>query len=456
MQSDKSEKTLIRGLGLFEAATLIIGGMVGTTIFLVTSDVATIVGSPGLVMLTWVVAGLLQGAAALCFAELSASMPHTGGTYVFLNRAYNSELLSFCFAWMMCFAYSSAAIAVVAILAGIFLMPVLQGFGLIEGDYARHIAILLIVFLAILNARGVKQGGIAQNVFTIVKVSLMLVVIVTPLVLIDVQPANFLQSEISNTGLISSSQNVGTALILCLFAYSGAFFVTHVAEEISEPQRNIPKAIMSAFLIVFVLYLLINVTYLTTMPFDDVKASTHIASDVMARALGPTGAILTSFIVFCSAVGVVNAQLLNYPRIPFALAKDGLFFRRIANVSDTRRTPSNAIMLIGTWASLMVLAGSYSEILGFVAFVIHFFISLAVLAVIILRIREPDLVRPYKVWGYPWTPVLFLIVSAGYLINLIVTKPGSVFIGVAIVLAGLPFYWYWKRQMTDPISKNVP
>jgi len=446
MQSDKSEKTLIRGLGLFEAATLIIGGMVGTTIFLITSDVATIVGSPGLVMLTWVVAGLLQGAAALCFAELSASMPHTGGTYVFLKRAYNSELLSFCFAWMMCFAYSSAAIAVVAILAGIFLMPVLQGFGLIEGDYARHTAILLIVFLATLNARGVKQGGIAQNVFTIVKVSLMLVVIVTPLVLIDVQPANFLRSEISNAGFLSASQNVGTALILCLFAYSGAFFVTHVAEEISEPQRNIPKAIMSAFLIVFVLYLLINVTYLTTMPFDDVKASTHIASDVMARALGPYGAILTSFIVFCSAVGVVNAQLLNYPRIPFALAKDGLFFRRVASVSKTRRTPSNAIMLIGTWASLMVLAGSYSEILGFVAFVIHFFICLAVLAVIILRIREPELVRPYKVWGYPWTPVLFLIVSAGYLVNLIVTKPGSVLIGVAIVLAGLPFYWHWRRQ----------
>lgn len=446
MRLDKSDKSLIQGLGRFEATTLIVGGIIGTTIFLITTDVANIVGSPSLVLLTWIVAGLLQGTAALCFAELSAAMPHTGGTYVFLRRAYNSELLAFCFGWMMCFAYSSAAIAVVAIIAGTFLMPVLQGLNLIEGDYAKHAAITLIVFLALLNARGIRHGGITQNLITATKVSLMLAVIVIPLVFIDVRPANILQSEMSNTGFISVSQNVGTALILCLFSYSGAFFVTHVAEEVREPQRNIPKAIIGGFLIVFVLYLLINVTYLTTMSFDDVKSSTHIASDVMARSLGPSGAILTSFVVFVSAAGVLNAQLLNYPRIPFALAKDGLFFRRIADVSETRRTPANAIMLVGAWASILALAGSYSEILGFVAFVIHFFICLAVLAVIILRIREPDLVRPYKVWGYPWTPVLFLVVSAGYLINLIVTKPLSVLIGVAIVLAGLPFYRYWKRQ----------
>jgi amino acid transporter len=301
--------------------------------------------------------------------------------------------------------------------------------------------------LTILNARGIRHGGIAQNLITVLKVSLMLGVIVIPLVLIDGRPANFLQSDPSNAGFMATSQNVGTALILCLFSYSGAYFVTHVAEEISDPQRNIPKAIIGGFLIVFVLYLLINVTYLTTMTFDDVRASRHIASDVMANAMGPVGAILTSFVIFCSAAGVLNAQLLNYPRIPFALAKDRLFFKSIASVSETGRTPSNAIMLVGVWASILVLAGSYTEILGFVAFVIHFFICLAVLAVIILRIREPELARPYKVWGYPWTPVMFLIVSAGYLINLIVMKPASVLIGVAIVLAGLPFYWYWKRQI---------
>lgn len=445
----KTEKTLIRGLGRLEATTLIVGGIIGTTIFLITSDVANIVDSPGLVMLTWVVAGLLQGIAALCFAELSASMPHTGGTYVFLRRAYQSELLSFCFAWMMCFAYGSAAIAVVAIMAGTFLMPVLQGIGLIEADYARHAAITLIVVLTFLNARGIRQGGIAQNILTAMKVSLMLVVIVIPLLALDVRPGNFMHSEIIDAGFLSTSQNVSTALILCLFSYSGAYFVTHVAEEIENPHKNIPKAITGGFLIVFVLYLLINVTYLTTMTFDEVKSSEHIASDVMATALGPAGTILTSFVIFCSAVGVLNAQLLNYPRIPFALAKDGLFFPQIAAVSEARRTPSNAILLVGIWSSVLVLAGSYTEILGFVAFVIHFFICLAVLAVIVMRIREPDLVRPYKVWGYPWTPIVFLLVSAGYLINLIVTRPDSVLIGVAIVAAGLPFYWYWKRRITE-------
>lgn len=442
----EADKTLLRGLGRLEATTLIVGGIIGTTIFLITTDVAKIVGSPGLVMLTWTVAGLLQGIAALCFAELSASMPHTGGTYVFLRRAYKSELLSFCFAWMMCFAYGSAAIAVVAIMAGIFLMPVLQGFGIVEGDYSRPVAITLIIVLTLLNARGIRHGGITQNALTALKVGLMLVVILVPLLLLDVQPANFMHAEGSDAGVLATSENIGTALILCLFSYSGAYFVTHVAEEVENPAKNIPLAITGGFLIVFVLYLLANITYLTTMSFDEIKSSEHIASDVMATALGPAGAVLTSFVIFCSAAGVLNAQLLNYPRIPFALARDGLFFKKIAGVSEARRTPTNAILLVGTWSAILALAGTFTEILGFVAFVIHFFICLAVVAVIVLRIREPDLERPYKVWGYPWTPLLFLLVSAGYLGNLIFTKTGSVLIGIGIVAAGLPFYWYWRSQ----------
>ena len=441
-----TDKSLVRGLGRFEGTTLVVGGIIGTTIFLITTDVANIVGSPGLVLLTWIVAGLLQGTAALCFAELSAAMPHTGGTYVFLKRAYSSDLLSFCFAWAICFAYGSAAIAVVAIMAGIFLMPVLQGVGLTEDDYSRHVAVALIVLFTTLNVRGIRSGGLTQNTLTTLKVGLMLVVILVPLMLLDVRPANLFYSEVGDAEALTTAKNIGTALILCLFSYSGAYFVTHVAEEIENPAKNIPLAITGGFLIVFVLYLLANLTYLTTMTFDEIKSSEHIASDIMAVALGPTGAILTSFAIFCSAAGVLNAQLLNYPRIPFALARDGLFFKGIANVSESRRTPANAILLVGVWSSVLVLAGTFSEILGYVAFIIHFFICLAVLAVIVLRIREPDLERPYKVWGYPWTPALFLLVSVIYLGNLIITRPGSVMIGVGIVAAGLPFYWYWRRQ----------
>ena len=407
-------------------------------------------GSPLLVFITWVVAGLLAGAAALCFAELSAAMPETGGTYVFLRRAYNSELIPFAFAWMICFAYGTGAIAVVAIMAATFLVPVLSSFGLDTAEFVNEVAVVLIVLLTLLNSRGVRHGGLTQNVLTALKVSLLLLVILIPLFLIDVEPARLLQGGFGDESPAATLKNVGNAMILCLFAYSGAYFVTHVAEEVREPEKNIPRAIIVGFLIVFGLYLLANITYMTTMSFTDVQSSEQLASDVMARALGPIGAVVTAFVIFCSAVGVLNAQLLNYPRIVFALARDGYFFKSIARVNARSRAPSNAIVLVGILASVFALSGGYVEILGYIAFVIHFFVSLAVLALIVLRIREPDLPRPYKVWGYPFTPVAFLLVSAVYLYNLIVSKPVAVMIGVGIVLVGVPFYFYWSRKNVSP------
>ena len=447
-----SNKTLVKGLGQLEATTLVVGGIIGTTIFLITSNIAELVGSPVLVFITWIVAGLLAGAAALCFAELSAAMPETGGTYVFLKRAYNSELISFAFAWMICFAYGTGAIAVVAIMAATFLVPVLAALEFDSAEYVNETAVVLIVVLTLLNSSGVRHGGLTQNVLTALKVSLLLLVVLIPLVLVDMQPARLVQGGFGNNSLGTTLQNVSDAMILCLFSYSGAYFVTHVAEEVREPHKNIPRAIIVGFLIVFGLYLLANVTYMSTMSFVDVKSSEHIASDVMARALGPKGAVVTAFVIFCSAVGVLNAQLLNYPRIVFALARDGYFFRRIAQINERSRAPSNAIVLVGVIASIFALSGSYVEILGYIAFVIHFFVCLAVLAVIILRIREPELPRPYKVWGYPFTPVAFLGISAVHLFNLIVTKPIAVMIGVGIVLVGVPFYFYWSRKNAAPAA----
>jgi len=442
-----ADRQLVRGLGRLEATTLVVGGIVGTTIFLVTSDVAATVGSPALVLVTWLVAGLLAGAAALCFAELSAAMPATGGTYVFLKRAYRSDLVAFAFAWMMCFAYGTGAIAVVAIMAATFLMPVLQAAGILRDDHVAATAVVLIIVLTTLNARGVRQGGLAQNVLTFLKVALIVVLVALPLLSGDAVPGRILSGGTPGSGA-GAWQNVGTAMILTLFSYSGAYFVTHVAEEVREPEKNIPRAIITGFLIVLGLYLTVNVTYLAVLPFDEVVASERVASDMMARVLGPAGSVATAFVIFCSAIGVLNAQLLNYPRIPYALARDGLFFRRIATVGSGSSAPAGAIVLVGVLASLFALTGSYSLILGFVAFVSHFFISLAVLAVIVLRIREPDLVRPYRVPGYPVTPVAFLLVSVVYLGNLVVTAPGNALVGIAIVLAGLPFYAWWRRQGT--------
>ncbi len=440
-------KTLSRGLGQLEAATLVVGGIIGTTIFLVTSDVAQIVGSPFLVLLTWLVAGLLAGIAALCFAELSASIPQTGGTYVFLKRAYRSDLVAFSFAWMMCFTYGTGAVAVVAILAATFLMPVLQALNIFSGEHINLVAVTLIATLTALNVSGIRQGGMAQNILTALKVALIFALVLIPLFLADLQPIATLVAPATGGSSSNVLQNIGTALILCLFSYSGAYFVTHVAEEVRDPQKTIPRAIILGFLLVMCLYFILNVTYLVVLPFEQVQSSPRIASDVMAIVLGPTGALVTAFAIFCSAVGVLNAQLLNYPRIIYAVANDGLFFKCIGNIGERSRTPTNAIILIGVLASIYALSGSYSRILTVVAFVSHFFITLAVVAVIVLRIREPDLPRPYKVWGYPGTPILFILVSVVYLGNLLVTKPVGAITGLLIVLAGLPVYWYRKREL---------
>ena len=440
-----SDKQLVRGLGRLEATTLVAGGIIGTSIFLITSEIAATVGSPLLVLVTWLVAGLLAGAAALCFAELSAALPKTGGTYVFLKRAYGSDLVSFGFAWMMCFAYGTGAIAVVAIMAATFLMPVLQAAGLIEKDAVAATAVVLIGVLTVLNCQGVRQGGLTQNAVTFMKIGLIAALMSVPVIYGDVQFGHLAEAS-GATGFAEDARNVGTALIICLFSYNGAYFVTHVAEEIREPQKNIPRAIIGGFMIVLAVYLSINMIYVTVMPFDEIVASERIASDLMGRLLGTPGSIATSTVVFCSAIGVLNAQLLNYPRIPFALARDGLFFSRIAAVNDKSKAPAAAILLVGLLSSLFALTGSYALILSYVAFVIHFFICLAVLAVIVLRIREPDLPRPYKVWAYPFTPAAFLLVSAFYLGNLILTKPFQVLVGVGIVLSGLPFYVYWRKN----------
>jgi APA family basic amino acid/polyamine antiporter len=444
LSEDRQSSTLVRGLGRLEATTLIVGGIIGTSIFLITSDIAGIVGSPILVLATWLIAGLLAGAAALCFAELSAAIPETGGTYIFLKRAYGNEVVSFSFAWMMCFAYGVGAIAVVAIMAAKFLIPVLEAVGIPADGQTGPIAVVLIAVLTTLNVRGIRQGGITQNVITFLKLALIAALMSAPLLLGDPQPDRLAAGTLSGSPGTHAA-NVGTALMICLFSYNGAYFVTHVAGEIHNPRRNIPKAIVVGFLIVLSVYLLINVIYLATMPFGEIMASERIAADLMGNVLGPSGAILTSIVVFISAVGVLNAQLLNYPRIPFALARDGLFFRRIAVVEKKSRTPAAAIVLVGVFSSLFALTGSYVLILSYVAFVIHFFICLAVIAVIVLRIREPDLDRPYRVWGYPFTPAAFLLVSVFYLGNLVFTQPINVAVGVAIVLSGLPFYVFWRK-----------
>ena len=441
--------TLDRGLGQLEATTLLVGGTIGASIFLVPADVAREVGSPGLLVATWVLSGLLAACGALCFAELAAAIPETGGTYAFLKRAFPGTPASFLFGWMMCFTYATGAIAVVAAMAAVYAGEVFGRF-LPSGSWGeRVVAAGLIGILTTVNYLGVRMGGRTQDVLTVLKVGMLLGLILVGLAFGEGgfdQFTPFLPAD-RDTGQAIGS--LGSAMLLTLFAFSGAYFVTHVAGEVRDPAATIPRAILMAMGVVLVLYVTVNLTYVRVLSFDALQASERVAADAAQAILGPVGASVTALAVICSAMGTLNAQLLSYPRIFFAQSRDGLFFPAMARIHPVHRTPGPAILLVGGLASAYALAGTYQEILNAVGFVIQLLLSLAVLAVIVLRVREPDLPRPYRVWGYPVTPALFLGISAWYLVNLLFTRTFSSLTGFAVVLAGLPFYYHWRRNRTE-------
>jgi basic amino acid/polyamine antiporter, APA family len=444
---------LRRGLGLTEATALIFGGTIGVSIFVVPAGVADEVGAPGLALLTWALTGLMALCGALAFAELAAAMPQTGGTYVFLKRAYPGTPVAFLFGWMMLFAQSTGAIAVVAsmgaLYAGHFLTAVFP-----YGPWAvRGVAAALIGLLTVLNVVGVQAGARVQNALSAAKV-LMLGGLVTACFLAPAgDPGRFGPLLPPGATAVGVSGAVATAMILSVFSYSGWFFVTHVAGEVRDPARTLPRSIMISMIVVVATYLALNAAFLYVLPFDELRHSPRVAADAMQRALGGRAADVTAAVVLLSAVGTLNAQLLNYPRVTFALAQDGLFFERASRVHPQRRTPAAAIALVGAWAAAFALAGTYAQIITYVSFVNQFFMALTVAGLLVLRRREPDLPRPYRVGLYPLTPLLYLGILVWYLATVLIERTAQSLVGIGIVAAGLPFYLYWSRR---PAARPTP
>ncbi len=437
--------SLQRGLGLLEATTLIVGGTIGVSIFLVPAGVAREVGSPGLALFTWLFTGFMALCGALSFAELASAMPETGGTYVFLKRAYPATPLAFLFAWMMLFAQGTGNIAVVASMASLYAGHFAGGLIPADSFAQRAVAVAIIALLTAVNAVGLRTSGRVQNVLTGLKVLMMTAIVVACLTSPagDVSRLGPFLPDGRGGGEIAGS--VATAMILSVFSYSGFYFVTHVAGEVRDPGRTLSRAIMIAMAVVLATYLLLNVAFVYVLPFAELQGSPRVAADAMARAVGPRAADVTALVVLLSALGTLNAQLLNYPRITYALASDGLFFKAISRVHASRHVPVGAIVLVGTWASILALAGSYTQILGWAAFVNQAFMALTVIGLFILRRIAPKMPRPYQVFGYPFTPLLYVAILLWYLTTLLTTRGPQVLIGIGIVAAGLPFYWYWRR-----------
>lgn len=436
---------LIRGLGLPGATSLVAGTIIGTGIFLSPSIVAREVGDPGLSLLVWLVCGVLAACGALAFAELGAAIPRAGGTYAFLLRAFGRPWLAFLFGWSMLAVVLTGVMAAVATVfatyAGYFLEDLIP-----YGVWAqRGVAVACILFLTTMNVLGVRVGGRIQVAFTIVKVAALAALIGVGLLLGGGAAVGSAPPMLTGNATGGTLGEFGTAMIVALFAYNGWWYTTFIAEELRDPGRNIPRAIILGLATVLVLYLLANIVYLRVLPFDVLQTSERPAADAMQRLLGPPGAAFIAAAVMASAFGTLNAQLLSIPRVYYAMARDGLFFQTIARVHPRYRTPAAAILTQGAWASVLALSGSFRQIVTYTAFPNYLFLALGVAGLIVLRVREPELHRPFRVWGYPFTPVLFLLVFAWYLINSLIHSFQATMVGILLTLSGIPFYIIWRR-----------
>lgn len=425
---------------------LVAGAVIGSGIYLSPSIVARQTGAPGLSMAVWLVCGLLALCGALCFAELGAAIPRTGGTYAFLQRAFRVHWLPFLFGWSMFAVVLTGVMAAVATAfatyAGFFLAPYVR----YDAVMQRTIAVACIAFLTTMNVVGVQVGGRIQVIVTLAKIAALVGLIGVGL-FVPGERSGSLSPLLPATAPEEGALAVfGTAMIVALFAYNGWWYSTFVAGEVRAPARSIPISILAGMSIVLVVYAAANFVYLSVLPFDVLQQAERPAADVLRALAGPGGAAFISAAVMVSAFGTVNAQLLSVPRIYFAMARDGLFFRWVERVHPRYRTPAAAIVAQGAWASVLALSGTYQEIITYTAFPNYFFLSLGVIALIVLRIREPELPRPFRVPLYPLTPLLFLLVFAWYLVNSLQNAFADTMVGIVLTLSGLPLYLYWSRR----------
>jgi len=446
---------LKRALGIWSAAAIVVGTVIGSGIFLVPNTMVKNVGSPGMVFAVWIFGGILTLFGALSYAELAAALPEAGGEYVYLREAYG-PLWGYIYAWTQMGVAKSGSIATLATGFFIYLAnfrPELQNVWMVvplplghqlEIRYGQLLAMSVIALLALINYFGVKIGGNVQVVVTVIKVGLIAAIIVIGLGSGHGALSNY-QTSIPSPGGFAG---FFAALVAALWAYDGWNNVTMVASEVTKPQRNLPLALIIGTSAVIGIYLLTNLAYFYVLPADAVASTDRVAGEMMRRILGAPGAGAVSIAAMISIFAALNGSILSGSRVPFAAARDGLFFRRVAHVHPIHKTPSVSILGLNAWAALLVLSGTYDQLYEYVIFSSVILYGMATAAVIVLRFKRPDMPRPYRTVGYPVVPVVFILGVASLVVSRLVNKPEESLKGLVIIAIGLPFYWYWKHKQT--------
>jgi APA family basic amino acid/polyamine antiporter len=429
------------------------GIVIGSGIFLMTGIMAKSLPSGGLLLLAWIVGGLVTLTGALVYAELGAAMPEAGGQYVYLREAY-TPLVAFLSGWviflvLMCGASALLGVAFSEYFSSFF--PVsstttyLISTDLFSVSNGQVVAVVLIILFSIVNYIGVVFGKIVQNTLTVIKIGAILLLIIYGLFVDKGVPIDLS----FDSGGLSFSQLVvgfGVAMVAVFWAFDGWNNVNFVAGEIKNPARNLPLALIIGTSLVGLIYVMVNVVYLKALPISEMAGVVTIADTASSVLFGTAASMFLTVAILISIGGALNGNILVGARVYYAMAKDGLFFKEMGTVHPRFKTPSVAIVTQAVWASVLALSGTIEQLFVYIIFSAVLFWIITVAGVFILRKKQPDLPRPYKTWGYPVTPIIFIIACTGILINTLFESPLESLAGLGITMIGIPVYFFWRRK----------
>ncbi len=431
--------TLRRTLGTTDLTLLVIGNVIGSGIFLVPATVLRQAGSVRVALLVWLAGGILSLFGALSYGELGAMDKSSGGLYAYIRDAFG-RFPAFLYGWTLFFVIGAGTIATLAVAAANYMGQ----FADLTPRDKQWIAVTLIAVMAVVNVRGTRGSASVQNWATGIKVGAIAVMSLILLVMGTGHGTTASAAPlVANPSLLAA---VGTGMIAVLWAYEGWQYVTFAAGEALDPQRSLPRAIALGTVALIGIYLLANVAYLAALGPEGVAASDRVAGDATAAVLGAWAGKAIAFAIVISMYSAAHATVITAPRVYYTMAQDRIFFTRLAEVHPKFGTPAFAIATSCAWAAVLAWSGTFEQLLTYVVFVGWIFYALGAASVLVLRRTRPDAERPFRVPGYPWTPILFVLAAIAIIGNTIVQQPAQAAIGLGVVFLGAPAYWFWNRR----------
>jgi len=452
--------SLIRGLSLLDSVLLLAGGIIGSSIFLTAKDIAGPLPHPIWFFLVWLIGAVISMCAAFAFAELGSMFPDSGGQYVFLREAFG-DLVAFLYGWMLFTVGNGGTIAALSVASAAYLsaiFPVISDQHVVVSaagvtvTRVHIVALVLVLIVTWINVAGLRRGAVLQNVATWAKFVAMGAFVLLGILFGKGNWSNFTQHggspgagiamAMSSSELISA---LGVGLIAVFWAYDGWVYITWVAGEVQNPRRNVPRAMLLGIIVVAVVYLAMNFTYVYAMPLTEVAKHETIAASAAEVLFSSRVAHWLSAVIALSCFGAMASCTLSGARVYYAMARDGVFFQRMAEVHPKWRTPALSLIGQAVWGAILTVSGRYDQLYTYVIFGMIVSYTLTVVGLFVLRWRRPDLPRPYRCTGYPWLPGIYLLLAGGWVLNTLLRRPHEALASGIIVLIGVPFYLYWKR-----------